>query len=663
MRDVVDGLERRVLVLAPTGRDASLTQAVLGRAGALCHACHDLAHVWQELEAGAAVLLVAEEAMGSGGDRYLARWMREQPTWSDLPILVLARPGADSADVAQSMDLLGNVTVLERPIRVAALVSAVRTALRARDRQYQTRAHLSRIEQSESELRDLFENATVGVHWIGADGVILRANQTELDMLGYTCDEYVGHHLEEFHVDGEQIRDIIARLARGQRIPEYEAKLRHKNGYTRQVLIGSNALWQDGRFVHARSFTRDVTEQKRAEEALKEADRRKDDFLAVLAHELRNPLAPIRNALHILRLTAPKDETAMRVGDMMERQVNHMVRLVDDLMEVSRITRGKIELRKEAVDVATIIRSAVEASQPLIDAAGHRLHQVVPDEAVTLEGDPVRLTQVVSNLLNNAAKYTDHGGDIWLTVRDEVHAVSISVRDSGTGIPREMLPRVFELFTQVDRNAGRAQGGLGIGLTLVKSLVQMHGGSVRAYSAGAGQGSEFVIRLPVAPHLRAQVHAEANGNQANALAPQRVLVVDDNHDAADSLGTLLRLLGSEVEVVYNGPDALAAVTTWQPAVVLLDIGMPGMDGYEVVRRMREEPACRNITVIALTGWGQEADRKRSKSAGFDHHLIKPADLHTLEDLLGTIPRSSRSRPNRRRANPTEPQPDGRTLLS
>jgi signal transduction histidine kinase/ActR/RegA family two-component response regulator len=520
-------LERRVLLLAPGGRDASLTQSVLDRAGVVCHCCRDLPRVCQELEAGAGVLLMVEEAVHPEGDPCLIEWIHRQPPWSDLPILVLARPGADSAAVAQSMDLLGNVTVLERPTRIAALVSAVRTALRARLRQYETRAHLSRIERNES--------------------------------------------------------------------------------------------------------------------ALKDADRRKDDFLAVLAHELRNPLAPIRNALQILRMTAHQDAAAVRVGEIMERQVNHMVRLVDDLMEVSRITRGKIELRKEPVEVAAVIRSAVETSRPLIEAAEHQLRLIVPPESLMLEGDPIRLTQIVSNLLNNAAKYTDVGGEIWLTVTRDGDAVMISVRDTGTGIPSEMLPHVFELFTQVDDNASRSQGGLGIGLTLVRSLVEMHGGSVRAHSDGVGQGSEFVIRLPLAPNLRATDRSESSADLMPILAPMRVLVVDDNQDAADSMGALLRLLGVDAHVVYNGPDALAALHSYRPAVVLLDIGMPGMDGYTVVRQIREQPIAKDLTLIALTGWGQEADRDRTRSAGFDYHLIKPADVNALETLLVSLEQGPRSR--------------------
>jgi signal transduction histidine kinase/CheY-like chemotaxis protein len=512
-------LELRVLVLAPTGRDASLTESIFERAGVPCNCCADLAHVIDEMHKGAGAVLLTEEVIALGPSDAFTQSLADQPPWSDLPVLILARTGADSAEVARAMDLFGNVTVLERPIRVAALVSAVRSALRARRRQYQIREHLAERERAEEEL---------------------RAN-----------------------------------------------------------------------------------------------DRRKDEFLAVLAHELRNPLAPIRNSLHILQLSRHTDPAAVRVAQMMERQVNHMVRLVDDLMEVSRITRGKIELRKVPVEAAAVVRSAVETSRPLLDAAGHELVLSLPPEPITLDGDPVRLAQILANLLNNAAKYTDAGGHIFLTVKCDGGEAVISVRDTGSGIPPEMLPRVFDLFSQMDQGSDRAQGGLGIGLTLVKSLVELHGGSVEARSEWPNGGSEFVVRLPLGTGKCSGHPSQANIPPA-VLASRRVLVVDDNQDAAESLGMLLKLLGAEVRVVFSGPEALRAVASEKPAVVLLDIGMPGMDGHEVAARIRELPDTRDVRLIALTGWGQEKDRQRSELAGFDYHMIKPADVDALQTLLLTL---------------------------
>jgi CheY-like chemotaxis protein len=320
---------------------------------------------------------------------------------------------------------------------------------------------------------------------------------------------------------------------------------------------------------------------------------------------------------------------------MMERQVDHMVRLVDDLLDVARISRGRIELRRQRAEVASVIRTAVEASRPHLDRAGTQLAVSIPPEPLTLDCDPVRLAQVFGNLLNNAAKYTDRGGQVWLKVRRDAGWVVVSVRDSGVGIPPEMLPKVFDLFTQVDRHAERAQGGLGIGLTLVKTLVEMHGGGVQARSDGAGRGSEFVVHLPLAPPAAAGEPHDEPVRRPAALAARRVLVVDDNRDAAESLGMILRLLGAEVRVAHSGPEALASLGDFEPSVALLDIAMPGMDGLELARRIREDPRFERVTLIALTARGQNEDRRRSLDAGFDHHLVKPADLGALESLLAS----------------------------
>ncbi|HVS34454.1 MAG TPA: response regulator, partial [Gemmataceae bacterium] len=388
-------------------------------------------------------------------------------------------------------------------------------------------------------------------------------------------------------------------------------------------------------------------ELRRRVEQLAELDRRKDEFLATLAHELRNPLAPIRNALHILRLSGGSGPAAERVREMIERQVNQLVRLVDDLMEVSRITRGKIELRKERVELAAVLRSAVETSRPLIEAGGHQLAIALPADPVILDADPMRLSQVVANLLNNAAKYTEEGGQIWLTARRDGRDAVVSVRDTGVGIPTDMLPRVFDMFAQVDRTLQRSQGGLGIGLTLARILVEMHGGRVEARSGGLGRGSEFILRLPTAPTspLGREGGAAVSGQQSGPLGQLRVLVVDDNHDAADSFAMLLRFLGAEAHVVYDGPSALAALPSYRPSVVFLDIGMAGMDGHEVARRVRQTADFREVTLIAMTGWGQEEDRRRSKAAGFDHHLVKPVDARILQSLLAAQRKPAKSASN------------------
>lgn len=381
----------------------------------------------------------------------------------------------------------------------------------------------------------------------------------------------------------------------------------------------------------------DITDRVRTEEALRDADRRKDEFLATLAHELRNPLAPLRNSLHVLRLTGADATARARAVETMERQVHHLVRLVDDLLEISRITRGKIELRKEPVELTAIVRGAVETVDGTMHSSRHRLTISLPPGPVMLEVDPVRLSQVLANLLHNAAKYTDEGGQIWLTAGMEEDIVKISVRDTGMGIPAEMLPRVFDLFAQVDHTLGRAQGGLGIGLALVKRLIQLHGGSVEARSDGPGKGSEFLVRLPRPRTEPRSSSPPARLPPPSALPPRHVLVVDDNRDVADTLGALLEFLGADVEIVYDGAAALAAMRRRRPDVVLLDIGMPGMDGHAVARRVRQDPALQAITLIALSGWGQEEDRRRSHAAGFDRHLVKPVDLGALQALLASIP--------------------------
>ena len=510
MTDVVSSAaERRLLVLAPVGRDAALIVSLLAKSSVQCAPCRDLDHLLSELQRGAAALLIAEEALAQQGDR-LTQAIVAQPSWSDIPVLILTLPGAESAVVARAVEILGNVTLLERPVRTRALASTVRTALRARERQYHTRAHLVERE---------------------------------------------------------------------------------------------------------------------------EADRRKDEFIATLAHELRNPLAPIRTSLDVMRLSSPTGACSA-VSEIMDRQVNQLVRLVDDLIDVSRITRGKIELRKDAVNLESAIEAAVETSRPLIEASRHELHVAFPVEPLIVDADPMRLAQVFSNLLNNAARYTDPGGRISIEARRDMHTAVVAITDSGIGIASEALARVFDLFTQANAGDSRSQRGLGIGLTVARSLVEMHGGSIAARSQGVGCGSQFVVRLPVCAALRA-ANAPPSSN-CNIVRPQRVLVVDDNRDAADTLGALLGILGTEVKVVYDGSTALRTMDAFRPAVVVLDLGMPGMDGYEVARCIRQRADSRRTTLVALTGWGQDRDRELTRSAGFDHHLIKPVDIRALQSVLASV---------------------------
>ena len=377
----------------------------------------------------------------------------------------------------------------------------------------------------------------------------------------------------------------------------------------------------------------DITDRQRAVEALQEADRRKDEFLATLAHELRNPLAPISSGLHVLRSSqdAGQRSTALQI---MERQINQMVRLVDDLLDVARITTGKVEVRHEPLDLASAIDDAVETSQPVLGARIQNLTIVPPAEPVFVNGDRTRLAQVFANLLNNSQKYSEAGQPITITLAREGDTAVVRVRDAGMGIHPEMLPRVFDMFRQADRTGGRSRGGLGIGLSLVKRIVELHGGTVTAHSEGLGLGSEFIVRMPA---IESPVQNVAAARETEGVSMRRkILVVDDNADAAESLAALLSISGHETRMAHDGHEALQQAERFHPDIVFLDIGMPTLDGHETAKLIRRQPWGKNMVLVALTGWGQSEDRRRSKDAGFNHHLVKPADPEVVEKLLSTI---------------------------
>jgi signal transduction histidine kinase len=383
-------------------------------------------------------------------------------------------------------------------------------------------------------------------------------------------------------------------------------------------------------------------ERKRAEESLKNADRRKEEFLATLAHELRSPLAPIRNGLQLMKLAKDDAVVVEQARTMMERQLGHLVRLVDDLLDVNRINLGKLELRKEPIEMASVVREAVEISRPLIEACGHELTVTLPPEPVYLDADLTRLAQVFSNLLNNAAKYSEPGGRIWLSAERQGNNVVVTVKDMGVGIPAEMLPKVFDMFTQVDRTLDRSQAGLGIGLSLVKNLVEMHGGCVEARSDGPGNGSEFVVRLTASVEKRGQVTQSAVMRQ-KCEAKYRILVVDDNRDTAGSLAMILQMMGNDTRTAYDGEEAVAAASEFQPDVILLDLELPKLDGYEACRRIRKQPGGKELVIIAQTGYGQAEDRRRTHQAGFDYHIVKPLDPDALLKLLAEFQQVKPSR--------------------
>ena len=493
------------------------------------------------------------------------------------------------------------------------------------------------VESTNARLAAIVESSDDAIISKNLNSIIMTWNGGATRLFGYTAEEAIGRSITIL-MPPERMNEepnILERIRRGERIDHYETVRRRKDGTLLDISLTVSPLVDaQGKIVGASKIARDITDRKRAERALIEADHQKNEFLATLAHELRNPLAPIRNSLHILRLSRGDGPGAERVQEIMERQVEHMVRLVDDLLEISRITTGKIELRIEPVEIASVIRSAVETSRPAIDDHGHQLATTLPPEPLTVEADAVRLSQVIANLLNNAAKYTEQPGQIWLTVSRDCGEVVISVRDNGIGISADLLPKVFDMFTQAERSKRHSQDGLGIGLALAKRLIEMHGGRIEAKSAGEGQGSEFTLRLPLAVKQLQPTSDRPAAAPERAASGQKILVVDDNVDAALSLATLLKILGNNVRTVHDGQAALESFSSFQPVVVLLDLGMPEMNGFDVARRMRELPHFDKATLVALTGWGQEDDRRRTQEAGFEHHLVKPVNLDPLAGAAG-----------------------------
>lgn len=503
------------------------------------------------------------------------------------------------------------------------------------------------MQESERWLVSLVESSADAVISKSLDGIIQSWNAAAGRLFGYTPEQAVGRHISIlFPADRVDEEDrIIARLRAGERIEHFDTVRVRSDGQPVQVSLTISPIKDAaGQVIGASKIARDITERRRLEDELRqyaaklsEADRRKDEFLATLAHELRNPLAPIRNSVEVQRLAGPVEPELQWARDVIDRQVQQLARLVDDLLDVSRISRGKITLQLKPVDLTGMVPRAVEISRPLIDARKHRLEVLLPEPAVWVEGDQTRLVQVVSNLLNNAAKYTEMGGRIWLTVEPSASEAVIRVRDTGIGIASEILPRIFEMFTQAQGSMSSSEGGLGVGLSLVRSLVQMHGGSVQALSEGLGRGSEFVIRLPRLQQPASTAAAETRPHPRRKVPARRILVVDDNLDAAETLAMMLRIAGHEVDAAHDGPTALEVARKQPPDVVLCDIGLPHMDGHEVARRLRRDLGLTNALLVALTGYGQAEDKRRSQEAGFNAHLVKPVDLDALNDLLARAP--------------------------
>ena len=506
--------------------------------------------------------------------------------------------------------------------------------------------------ESEQRFRQLAENINE-VFWMvdSATSEVLYISPAYERIWGRTCQslrERPMSFLDAVHLDDlERVRrDAFERRRRAAPIDD-EYRIVTPQGEVKWIRNRAFPVKDDnGRVYRLAGIAEDITEKKGAEEALKDADRRKDEFLATLAHELRNPLAPICNAVELLESARDHPQISQQACSVLKRQLAHLVRLIDDLLEVSRITRGKLQLRKERIELAAAIHSAVEATRPLIDAAGHELTVALPSEPILLDADSTRLSQIFSNLLNNAAKYAEKAGHIWLTAQANGEQVRISVRDTGIGIAPEHLSHIFEMFSQAVPALERSQGGLGIGLALVRGLVDLHGGKIEARSDGPGLGSEFIVHLPLAAPL---LPADAAGQfpetekLSRQISKSRILVVDDNADTTATLAMLLERTGHDVHVAHDGLEAVHAVAAFQPHVVLLDIGLPKMNGFEVAQRIRQDLDGRQMTLVAVTGWGQQEDRRRAIEAGFDHHLTKPVEIGRLLQLLASVtPTQTRS---------------------
>ena len=500
-------------------------------------------------------------------------------------------------------------------------------------------------EHSAAQLAAIVESSQDAIIGKSLDGLVTSWNAAAERLFGYTAHEMIGQSVLKLIPLERRAEEhmILSRLRRGERLESYETERLRKDGSRVEVsLTISPVLDASGRVIGASKIARDISavrtadrELRRSAEALRAASQRKDEFLAVLAHELRNPLAPIANTLEALRIGGIDQQMASELLAVAHRQLQHLVRLVDDLMEVSRITRDSIELRKELLPLQAAVQSAIEISQALIAERKHRLEVDLQPDRLLVQGDRTRLTQVVANLLNNAAKYTPEGGRIRVRLTREGDFAVVRVSDNGAGIPPDMLARVFEMFTRLDRALERTQGGLGIGLALVQRLAQLHGGSVEAHSDGLGRGSEFVVRLPLATEKPLE---ESRAKQVTVPPGCRVLIADDNRDAARVLSLLLRTLGQDVHVAHDGEQAIEKARELKPDVLLLDLGMPVLSGYEAARRIRREPWGKDLVLVAVTGWGQEHDKQRTKAAGFDHHLVKPVTAAILKELLAGVAR-------------------------
>ncbi len=645
-------IEERIVVLAPSAHDGPVAAGVLARAGFNCVLARDLSELCRLLEEGAAAALVAEEALVSAAAHLFIEVLGRQEPWSDVPVIFLMRGGRARAHRLSSVEGLapfGNVTLLDRPFEVITLVSAVSAALRARRRQYRARAVLAELDAtlkaqyvlqdelraSEARFRTMADGTPLIIWVTDAAGGIEFVNRAYCEFFGTTL-EAVRQRDWESLVHPEDAPAYVGayRRAAAERRPfRAEARVRRADGAWRWIeSSGVPRLSAAGDFLGMAGSSPDITERKQAEAELREADRQKTEFLGALSHELRNPLAPIRNSVYLLA-HAKEGGQLERARQVIERQSGHLARLVDDLLDITRIARGKIELRRSHVDARELVRRTCDDHRSLFEARGIEL-DVRSSRPAWVDADPTRLAQMVGNLLQNAAKFSRPGSTVLVNVTATDSLARVSVRDEGVGIAPELLPHLFEPFVQADGGLSRSQGGLGLGLSLVKGLAELHGGAVRAQSAGLEKGAEFVIELP----LSAAPPESPDEPRARGVEPPlRILVIDDNLDAAQTLADVLELEGHTTFVATDGRGGLGIAREQRPDVVICDIGLADMDGYQVARAVRADAALAPTRLVALSGYAQLEDRQRALEAGFNEHLAKPADLDDLHRVLGRRP--------------------------
>jgi PAS domain S-box-containing protein len=637
-----DAHDRKVFVLPPTRRDGDVTRTLLKGAGLDCDVVANAQSLAAHMNSSVGAVVLTDTAVSDPGLNSVLEAIERQPQWSDVPVILLTRPNTQSPIDKRRFQKLTNLTLLDRPTSSRALVSAVATAIRARERQYQIRDQLDSLQAADTALRESAERMSLGVQVAGlalaevvyaTEEVRLSAEAARLFGAGDRARTVSrAEFLAAVHADDrDTLSETLWRPADAPQIPvAIDYRVVWPDGRMRWVSqrhhVLSNIL---GRRVRAMIVALDATERKNAE-------RRKDEFLATLAHELRNPLAPIRTGLQALGRSGGED-TAAGIRAIMERQLAQMVRLIDDLLDVSRISSGKVVLQRNRVDLRAIAELAIEASLPFIVAGHHEFKSDLPQGPVWVDGDASRLSQVMINLLNNAAKYTAEGGKIRLNLATDESEAIVQVKDNGVGIPPEMLTEVFDMFTQVNRTLDRAQGGLGIGLSLVQRLTELHGGTVTADSPGLGSGSTFTIRLPLLPAEESPTSSQVAPAREESQRPRlRILVIDDIPDVADVMKMMLDMEGFETQVAYSGATALDLARQFAPDVIFCDIGLPVMDGHEIARRMRGDPEIAPATLIALTGWGSEAELRKTRESGFDFHMVKPVDANALLELLSHI---------------------------